>query len=385
MAVTPVPNKAEYWANMAMAGGWLNSWFAANLISNPPYGGDPALTNQYYDGQLCAWYLKDHFGGTTYDNLIENERKAYVDYYVNDPGVMGGVAGYRNFTEGMLQDVLRSTAHSASSLAALQSIINNGSYVDHGDVTDQSLSRECAYAIMAYINAKRAGITLTSGQQSRLADLVTAALGHITSWVGGTAEFYRPFMGSITCHALIHYLTYYGDDARFLPAIESLATYTWTLWKSTTGSWGQANSFLYTNKVGVDGVDWWASTDDANTAPDLNMMIAPTFGWLFWKTGVQDWRDKGDLIFSGSISVYNDGFYDHGAYLGYDGNPSGKQIDQQLVWGPLYIQWAEMDPGTPPTPDPTPPTPTPTATFIIKAGTKGKFTVTKNGIKFTIS
>lgn len=362
--MTAVPYKTEYWANMVEWAGYLAEWFvnkgideAATTPGSPEQydAWDAALAQSYYDGQLCAYYVQDHLGDNSLATWIANERKAYVDWYLDKYNVLGGATAYRAFSEGLLQDVLRGTAKSSDSIAQINRMLTAISYATSdgtGDdaLTRSALSRETAYMLMLHINATRAGITLDSTQLTRQSHLLDLALSHIDDWVNETAEFYRPFMGSITSHALIHYYLYVAEDSRILPALESLATYTWTFWKDSAGGWGQANSFLYTNTVGEDGIDWWASSEDANTTPDLNMMIAPTFGFLWWQTGVQDWRDKGDAIFAGSISNYepviDGGFYNSGAYLGYrsSSNPNGKQYDQQLVWGPLYIEWAESTP-----------------------------------------
>lgn len=96
------------------------------------------------------------------------------------------------------------------------------------------------------------------------------------------------------------------------------------------------------------------------------MLVAPLFGFLWWKDGNTVWRQRGDLIFQGGIScydgdgwyIYGDGTYPYGSittppygggtYLGFSstGDPHGKQYNQQLVWGPLYLEWAAMSPGT---------------------------------------
>jgi len=74
------------------------------------------------------------------------------------------------------------------------------------------------------------------------------------------------------------------------------------------------------------------------------MLVAPIFGWLWSQTGNIVWRQRGDLIFVGSISVYSGAEHISGSWFGTRdaSNPKGKQINQQLYWGPRYIEWGEQ-------------------------------------------
>lgn len=334
-----VPYKSEYWANMTEWGGYNGDHLAALRVSDPPYGQDPGLASIYYDQELCALYVKDHFGGSSYDTWIQNAFENYVYYYVNPAS--GGVTGFRNFTEGPCEDVLRNTSRKTDALAAINLILANGAYVNTGDVTDDLLSREASYAMMTFINAARAGITLNGTQTARRDALLDACLGHIDQWCTSmTADYFRPFMGSITAQGLIYYYLYVSQDSRIIPALITLANYTWdSCWKADAGAWGQGKSFLYTDRFVVN-------SDDTSTAPDLNMLIVPTYGFLWKYTGTQTWRDRGDLIWEGGVSVYDGASHQYGAYLGTrsSSNPSGKQYNQQLRWGPRYIEWAESTP-----------------------------------------
>ncbi len=62
-------------------------------------------------------------------------------------------------------------------------------------------------------------------------------------------------------------------------------------------------------------------------APDLNLMIAPLYGWLFQQTGDVKYRDIGDRIFTSGVQR---------AYL--DG---GKQFTQNYRWSFQYLNWRE--------------------------------------------
>lgn len=337
--MAPVPQTASYWAYLIEFAGYIKDWLVAN--NNPQ--NDGGLATVYYDGELGAYYISDFVGPSgNYETFINECYKAYVNYYVQPAG--GSVSGFRNFTGGQLEDVLRGTIRNASGEAynSIVSILTNGSYVAIGDCTDPALSRECAYAIKAHINAQRAGVSLSGAQLARLAQLKIWSEGHCDAWINNTAPYFRPFMGALTANALIEHYTYIGADPATITRLADLADYAWaSCWKSTAGAWGQANSFLYTDRTGFN-------PEDAFVAPDLNNLISPWWGWLYYVGAGVTYRTNGDLIFQGGIPVYSGASHIGGAYIGprnSDQFPSGKQYFQQLYWGPKYIQWAEAGTG----------------------------------------
>jgi hypothetical protein len=315
---------------------YLGEWLAAN---NAP-GNDGGLAQVYYDGEYGLYQVADNAGDLgTYEPYIDLAFKAYVDYYVLPSN--GTVQGFRNFTAGQLEDVLRGTTRAADALQSIQLQLANGAYVATGDCADPALSRECAYAINTHINAQRAGITLSGAQLARLAQLKAWSDGHLDAWINNTAPYFRPFMGAITMMAEINYYNNIAADPNLITRGSDLADYAWSsCWKSTTGPWGAANAFLYTDRTGFD-------PSDDQTQPDLNMMIGPWFAWLYFVGAGAGYRTQFDDIFQGGVPVYDGPFYQSGAYLGTRSsiNPSGKQYFQQLVYMPQGIAWAEAGAG----------------------------------------
>lgn len=330
---SPVPGKDTWWAYMQEWAGYLTTWFTVN---NHP-ANDNGLAQTYYDGENCAYRLKDHFGGTSFDTLINEGWLAYNEYYVRPNS--GGVQGFRNFTDGQLRDVLLANSRAANSLIGIQGILTNGSYVSQPvDMSDPVLSRETAYAITAMINAVRAGISLSGAQSARLAQLKAWAIGHCQQWVNGTAAYFRPFMGGITAKSLIYYYDHVSADADIITNLKAVADYAWTAcWKDVAGTWGAGGAFLYTNNTSQ------GDPQDPFTQPTLNMLICPLYGWLFFKGQGANYRVQGDAIFQGGIPDYQGAVQVGGSYLGTRSavNPVGKDWDQQLFWGPDYIMYAE--------------------------------------------
>lgn len=334
--MAPVPQKATYWAYMVEWAGYLEQW----LVNNNNPANDGGLAQVYYDGQLGAYRVADYAGDIgLYETYLEETFKAYVGYYVLPNN--GSVQGFRNFTAGQLEDVLRNTVRAADALQSIQLQLLNGAYVATGDCSDPELSRECAYAINTHINAQRAGIVLSGAQLARLAQLKAWSDGHLDAWINNTAPYCRPFMAAITMMAEINYYNYVAADPNLITRGSDLADYIWTTcWKSTSGPWGVANAFLYTDRTGFN-------PDDDKTVPDLNLMISPWFAWLYYIGAGAGYRTQHDDIFQGGIPVYNGPFHDAGSYLGTRSsiNPSGKQYYQQLVYGPQGIAWAEAGDG----------------------------------------
>lgn len=120
-----------------------------------------------------------------------------------------------------------------------------------------------------------------------------------------------PFMVGLLHEAMILYHRLVDADVRILPAIQKSAEFLWANhWRAA----GQG--FIYDPGQADPG------EPNLVAAPDLNMLIAPSFGWLFKQTGVTTWRDRGDLIMKGGVEL---------AWL--DG---AKQFNQQYCFGPQY-------------------------------------------------
>ncbi len=128
-------------------------------------------------------------------------------------------------------------------------------------------------------------------------------------------------MVGLTSAALIMYYDKTGD-ARVLPAVRTAMDWLWA------NAWVAADeSFWYANWVPNPSIPFPAQPG----APDLNLLIAPAYAWLFHQTGDSRYRDEGDAVFAGGVKF---------AYLG-----AGKQFDQNYWWSFDYVKWRTMTPG----------------------------------------
>jgi hypothetical protein len=243
-------------------------------------------------------------------------------------GTPGQTPGYWNFTTGLRMDWER-TADVVSKNAVIAPSEHSVYCVDGVPLSytvSPQASREVAYCILAYMNAEALG----QPRRSRLADLVDQALGHIDQWFisktfrlptpnpeipQAAGQYYiQPFMVGLTAQSLIRY---WGvtRDPRVLPAVKTALDAIWErAWVPTD------HAFWYDNWVPDPTYSFPAKAG----APDLNLLIAPAFAWVYRQTGDVTYRDRGDQIFAGGVK---------GAWL--DGS---KQFNQNYMLSFDYVQ-----------------------------------------------
>jgi hypothetical protein len=285
-----------------------------NTLKGTTASSDTKLLATYYDAQWIYYQIGDYTRApATWNSCADAAEKVYRDSYSLPNN--GGVPGYWNFSHGATQDYLRTGDTESKRSLLLQ--CHNASYAP--DTTplawtvDWSLSREVSYAIMAYLNAENLG----EPRRTRLAAFVDQSFGHIDQWfVTNSAEYVKPFMVGLTAQALIEYYEH-TQDSRVIPklivALDGLWNLTWV---------PAAQAFKYQSKVTPDGDDM--------PAPDLNLLIAPAYAWLYYQTGDVKYRDQADEIFVGGVNqafVY-----------------SAKQFNQNYRWSFEYVRLRKLKP-----------------------------------------
>lgn len=283
------------------------------LLKNSGASFDNRLAATYYDGQWVYQQIAAYTKDQSWLSCAAAAESVYRDQYVVTNG--GKVPGYWNFSHGIARDYLSTgdpISRNAEKLLAF-----NASYAPDATplswTVDSTMSREVAYAIMAYINAEDMG----EPRRARLSSLVDQALGHLDQWfVSKSAPYIRPFMVALTSQALITYYERTGDS-RIIPALRNAADKMWdTLWIAS------AQSFKYTDRE--------TDTGGTGPAPDLNLLIAPVYGFLYHQTGEARFQQRGDEIFVGGTQ---------GAYL-----TNAKQFNQSYRWSFAYVDWRSSTP-----------------------------------------
>lgn len=331
----PHPDLPQFESQMNQYGDML-----CTNLKNPNYNPDFALAGTYYDAELVFFNIFDYTGASKWLSCTQAAEKIYRDKYVI--GNNGGVPGYWIFSHGILEDFKRSS--DPTSRSALQTLMSNAAYARPntpvGSLDSSDMSREAAYVMMLYLNSEKAGYP----RNSRLNECFLASLGHLDQWfISKTADYIRPFMFALTSQALIQYYEQVNPDPRILPGIKAGCDYVMnSMFIPAT------NTLQYTN---VDTSKFPPSHPAYNTggkepAPDLNLLVAPVYGWLYQRTGNVIYKDFGDKLFSGGVKQ---------AYL-----VNGKQFNQNYRWSFRFLK--DRESATPaPTVIPTQ-TPAPTAT-----------------------
>ncbi len=335
-AQTPIPQLALWEAHMLTYGQAACAYLAA------PHLFQEDLGEVYYDAERVFYQIADYTGDASWNTCAQRAEAVYRDQYVLSAACWGGgfgcVPGYWNFTHGLTLDFLR-TGDDTSRNAVIALSQNAAFAADTTPLANTESawrSREVAYAIMSYINAEKVG----AAPRARLPALVDQALGHMDQWFGSQSfrcpsicdpaaaagQYYiQPFMVGLTSEALIMYFEKTGDS-RVLPAVRPAMDWLWA------NAWVAADqAFWYQNWV----PDPATSMPAQSGGPDLNLLIAPAFAWLYAQTGDTTYRDRGDQVFAGGVLK---------AFLG-----SGKQFDQNYAWSFDYVKWRGGGAQPPPT------------------------------------
>jgi hypothetical protein len=309
---------------------WLaTADIAAILADKTTQSVGAGLEHTYYDRQRVmlqiAAYRNERTPWVGYANdAAKVYRDLYVGKYCPDSGYktgvnpplpvsMASIPGYWNFTTGLRMDFEKNgTLASKTAVHALSLCASYGN--PRYEKITGAASREVAYNIIGKIDAQ----ALTGVQDPYRKPLVDIAYGHLDEttvqqvWKSTTDQV-SPFMVALTAQALIRDWEQ-TKDARLLPALQKAADWMWLAWIPTAGAMRydvNPNSSTYT----------------APPAPDLNLIIAPVYGFLYAQTANTVARDRGDLLFAGGVTQ---------AWL--DGP---KQFNQNYWWSFDFVKWRQ--------------------------------------------
>lgn len=290
----------------------------------------------YYDGQNSAFEQINLTGNPHWALAAENCERTYRPYATS------GAAGWRVFPHGLSQDWIRTDDE--DSKYALIRLANKSAFGIHADnparftreLEPFSRAREVSYLLSTYIICKELGLTEVINVDEKIEMCKNLLLGHLDQWfTSQTAIYVQPFMLALVCQALIEYRTHI-DPTFPMDWFVTIADWVWT------NAWRDSNkSFIYWIDLPIDE----ARLPDGGS-PDLNMLIAPIYAYVYRNTGDVAQRDRFDLAFVGGVE---------GAYLGnikhVPGN-GGKQTSQFTRWSLRGAEWRMNAPlGQPIIPD----------------------------------
>lgn len=307
-AIRPIPRLAQWESQMLSYG----QTHCQNLKGNS-MSFDQKLNATYYDAEWVFFQIADYTHDTSWYSCAQAAQTVYGQQYVIASN--GFIPGYWNFSHGLTQSYLRTgdtAAKNAEILLATNAAFSRDS-TQVSETVSALLSREVAYAIMGYLNAEDLG----QPRRARLQTLVNQAFDHLNQWTVAQSVYVKPFMVSLTAHALISYYDRTGDS-RVIPALTVALDWLWDhTWVPS------ANAFMYIDRV-VPG------EGDTTPAADLNLLIAPAYAWIYYQTGEPRFLERADAIFSGGVQ---------GAWLS-----NGKQFDQSYRWSFEFVKWRQLPP-----------------------------------------
>ena len=327
-SVPPIPGLAEWEANMKD-----NS----KIIAAQPEEADCGKISEgyiwYYDGisvfHQIAQYTKDE----SWLKAAEKCRKFYRDGYAINCK-KNSVDGWRNFTRGLYYDwtVLKDETSKKTAIEIAKK--NKFSQLVHSAQVRKwdknvDVSREVAYCITSWHVARDLGAPEFSGRDPYL----DTAYSHLDIWKayltsypkgvypGEPTEKYQPFMFALTAEALIRVYertdTSKADKEKIFEKIHAVAKLTYDKLYSGENHGFSANT-------GNPGRYWG----------NLNLLIAPLYGWLWSVTGEKYFLDSGDLIWKDWLDF---GWQEIAGW-------GGKQFSQNYHWSFDYVRWRSQAP-----------------------------------------
>lgn len=267
--------------------------------------------NNYYDAARVYYQISQYTGNKQWERCAEIALRSYVDGYLVPNKYQA--AGWEIFPHGLLLHYQRTG--DPRSKAALVAMASGAAFARHEPtewLVGQEMSREVAYNIESKLLAEEVGYS----DRAEVQRLVGIALGHYDQWfVSKTAAYVRPFMAALTAEALILWYDK-TKDPRVLPMLKTGADVMWeNMWIP------EHKAFKYTDRQMPHGGD--------QPAPDLNLLIAPLYGWIYKMTGDEKYRERGDQIFEGGVAF---------AFLN-----DPKHFNQNYRWSFQYLSWRGLD------------------------------------------
>ena len=335
----------------------------------------------YYDGGSIFSQIAKYTGDTSWyaaADLANSFNKEYIFTNI-------AVTGYNNFSDGLEEQYFRAkaakpetaetaemaeTARNAIALLAASAPYTSFKTNDHLEdplsnskenipTSNWYLSREVAYGINTLLSAKRVGLFKESDEyflslykdengkfipdkyieqsdrnfgaqmQNRLGVLINYAHNHLEQLFNTEAAsderiYVKPFMVGLTIKSLIEYAKETGDDSWLVQHLPNMLAEMWD------EAWiPEKQTFRYIDRIPsnpsrLDNPDNPNDPVHLAPSPDLNLLIAPAYQWVYLKTGQELFRERADAIFAEGVQQ---------AYLS-----KNKQFNQNYFWSFDYVK-----------------------------------------------
>lgn len=270
----------------------LNTWEQRMIEGGNQFCNNiPDIPNEqsvwYYDGIKVYYQIADYTGDTGWIACAENVVAEYRPY------ALGGADGWRVFSQGLRRHYEETGEPESMDAVLALAFDSSFSHLNLGNY-----HREHSYMVEALIDAW----ALTGEKPSGYDDLITVAIGKLEQ--GTDHPRGQAFMVGLMAEALIrHYEEIDSEDGRILPAVKAAVDSVW-----------QNCGVAYTSG---GNCGFWG--------PDVYLLTAPAFAWVYKMTADTQYRDQGDELFAVAAKD---------AYYG-----SGKQYSQSFHWSFDYVKW----------------------------------------------
>lgn len=244
----------------------------------------------FYDGIRAYQQTQayDEANGITgnpsqWNTCIANRETGYLSY-INSVNPRGGIWAIYLASNGMMNLAL---GGDSSAEAGLFESADNAQWKTlRPALLDVGLERELDFTTEAFVAAKKAG-------DSNEAPLIPVGIDYLLADVSQIVNddvSHEPFIDGALADTLIQYYTDNGSvDARIPTAVKALADHLWVnYWipgKCSGTNQQVTNCFAYSAGMRNLGIDASEISNSTSNDADLNLMIAPMYGWLFKMTG----------------------------------------------------------------------------------------------------
>lgn len=330
LPAVPIPHLAD-WENAMLSYGSILC--NQNNISQYEQG------VWYYDGERVFYQIGDYRNETSWQTTcaqwVEN---AYL------PSILarnGGEQGYEVFTRGLRIDAER-TGNTVSK-KALHLLANADYYYEYTrEAIWPGAMRENSYALEAMLDDEAANGAAYSFDTTTM----EALLGQLDQiFIQKQYNTYmQPFMMGLMANALIQYYTEKSPDPRIPYYLKQALDGMWNeAWSDTEHGFNyQCWPVEETDNLGNTTFCYNAGDADYqgpampppgpyahDVLPNLNLLIAPAYAWMYLQTGDNKYRERADTLFADGV-VYS------------DLSGAGKTFSQNYRWSFDYVKWRQQ-------------------------------------------
>jgi hypothetical protein len=315
LPAVPIPHKAEWESAMVTLGASLCKQSDISQYEGGVW---------YYDGERVFYQIGDYQNESSWQTTCAQwVGNAYLPSILRNNG---GEHGYEVFTRGFRMDAEKTG--SMASKQAVHLLASAASYAYPHTTTNPLAMRENSYALEALLDDEAVNGAVyafdTKTMEGMLGQLDQIFISKQFN------VYYSPFMVGLMANALIQYYTEKNPDPRIPYYLKKALDGLWDLtWSDTE------HGFNY--QCWPDGC--YSTPSDAGyyppagphshvVFPNLNLLIAPAYAWMYLHTGDPKDRERADTIFSDGV-VYSDWY-------------QGKQFSQNMRWSFDYVKWREQ-------------------------------------------